>query len=399
MEELIKKYLHLKPKRIKLNSESKIITRIKQSQNSNNNYTIKNNIHSPQNFEPIKSVNYRLQTEYSSLPSYKLKIDLKKKSIKKRAKSVNTKKLKLFTDKEKKQFLRGKLRYLIKNNIILCEKKFNPKSFTESISNVQVKEYKNRFRNINYRNNNAEIFSKKKIEEISKSDEERYKAIEDLKNILGLSKLERIELFDNSHLFGTYYVGGMVVYRDFLPDRNEYRKYKIDLHTKDDLSAMKEVFYRRYQRALVEKTELPDLIIVDGGELQIKAALQVLNSLKMNLPIVGLKKNKSHKTSKLVLPNLTEITIENQNLFVYLYKMQEEVHRFAITYHKNIKNKGMLRSVLEDVSGIGEKRRKELLKKYTSLTKIKNASIEELSEILPEEVAKSLLEFLNKEKN
>ena len=252
---------------------------------------------------------------------------------------------------------------------------------------------------LNMANNNAEIFSKKKIEEISKSDEERYKAIEDLKNILGLSKLERIELFDNSHLFGTYYVGGMVVYRDFLPDRNEYRKYKIDLHTKDDLSAMKEVFYRRYQRALVEKTELPDLIIVDGGELQIKAALQVLNSLKMNIPIVGLKKNKSHKTSKLVLPNLTEITIENQNLFVYLYKMQEEVHRFAITYHKNIKNKGMLRSVLEDVSGIGDKRRKELLKKYTSLTKIKNASIEELSEILPEEVAKSLLEFLNKEKN
>ena len=247
-------------------------------------------------------------------------------------------------------------------------------------------------------NNNAEISSKKKIEEISKSAKDRYQAINDLKTILGLKKLERIELFDNSHLFGTYYVGGMVVFRDFLPDRNEYRKYKIDINTKDDLTAMKEVFYRRYQRALLENTELPDLIIVDGGSLQINAALEVLNSLRLDIPIIGLKKNKSHKTSKLVLANLAEIDINNQNLFIYLYKMQEEVHRFAITYHRNIKNKGMLTSVLEDVPGIGEKRRKELLKKYPSLIKIKSATVEELSEILPEETAKSLLEFLNKNK-
>lgn len=246
-------------------------------------------------------------------------------------------------------------------------------------------------------NNNAEITSKKRIEEISKNDKDRYEAIKDLKNLLGLKKLERIELFDNSHLFGTYYVGGMVVFRDFLPDRNEYRKYKIDINTKDDLNAMKEVIYRRYQRALLEKTELPDLIIVDGGPLQINATLEILNSLRLDIPVIGLKKNKSHKTSKLVLANLTELDIKNQKLFVYLYKMQEEVHRFAITYHRNIKNKGMLRSVLEDVPGIGEKRRTQLLKKYTSLTKIKNASIEELSQIIPEETAKSLLEFLNKD--
>ena len=188
----------------------------------------------------------------------------------------------------------------------------------------------------------------------------------------------------------------MVVFRDFLPDRNEYRKYKIDSHTKDDLNAMKEVIYRRYQKALLEKTQLPDLIVVDGGSLQINATKEVLDSLKLNIPLIGLKKNKSHKTSKLVLSNLTEIDIENKNLFVYLYKMQEEVHRFAITYHRNIKNKGMLQSILEDVPGIGEKRRKELLKKYSSLSKIKNATVEELSEIIPEEVAKNLLEFLNK---
>lgn len=248
-------------------------------------------------------------------------------------------------------------------------------------------------------NINAEISSKEKIERIRKDDKERYNSINELKNILNIDKLERIELFDNSHLFGTYYVGAMVVFRDFLPDKNEYRKYKIDNHTKDDLSAMKEVLYRRYQKALMERTELPDLIIVDGGPLQINIALEVLESLRMNIPIIGLKKDKSHRTSKLVLSNLTELDIKNKNLFVYLYKMQEEVHRFAITYHRNIKNKGMLQSILEDVPGIGEKRRKELLKKYSSLTKIKNESVENLSKILPEEVAISLLKFLNEREN
>lgn len=250
---------------------------------------------------------------------------------------------------------------------------------------------------LNMSNVNAEISSKEKIEKTLKDDIIRYESIDNLKQILGLEKLERIELFDNSHLFGTYYVGAMVVFRDFLPDKNEYRKYKIDSHTKDDLTAMKEVIYRRYQKALMEKTELPDLIIVDGGPLQISATLEVINSLKLNIPIVGLKKDKSHRTSKLVLSNLQEIDIPNKNLFVYLYKMQEEVHRFAITYHRNIKNKGMLQSILEDVPGIGEKRRKELLKKYQSLSKIKNESPENLSKIIPMDAAINLLEFLNKE--
>ena len=249
---------------------------------------------------------------------------------------------------------------------------------------------------LNMSNVNAEISSKEKIEKTLKDDIIRYESIDNLKQILGLEKLERIELFDNSHLFGIYYVGAMVVFRDFLPDKNEYRKYKIDSHTKDDLTAMKEVIYRRYQKALMEKTELPDLIIVDGGPLQISATLEVINSLKLNIPIVGLKKDKSHRTSKLVLSNLQEIDIPNKNLFVYLYKMQEEVHRFAITYHRNIKNKGMLQSILEDVPGIGEKRRKELLKKYQSLSKIKNESPENLSKIIPMDAAINLLEFLNK---
>ena len=246
-------------------------------------------------------------------------------------------------------------------------------------------------------NLNAEIISKESLEKIKRDDKIRLESIEDLKNMLGLKQLERIELFDNSHLFGTYYVGAMVVFRDFLPDKNEYRKYKIDANVKDDLSAMREVIYRRYYRALLEKSELPDLIIVDGGETQLNATKEVIDSLNLNICVIGLKKNDKHKTSKIVLSNLEEVEIKNSNLFVYLYKMQEEVHRFAITYHRNIKNKGMLRSMLEEVPGIGEKRRKELLKKFPSISKIKNSTVEELSEIIPVEVAKGLLEFLNKE--
>ena len=246
-------------------------------------------------------------------------------------------------------------------------------------------------------NLNALTISKERLEKIKRDDKIRLDSIDYLKNILGLDKLNRIELFDNSHLFGSYYVGGMVVFRDFLPDRNEYRKYKIDSKVKDDLGAMKEVLYRRYYRALLEKSELPDLIIVDGGSLQINAALEIINSLNLNICVIGLKKDDKHKTSKLVLSDFREVDIKDSNLFVYLYRMQEEVHRFAISYHRNIKNKGMLRSILEDVPGIGEKRRSELLKKFPSINKIKNASLEELSEIIPLDVARGLIEFLNKE--
>ena len=160
MEELIKNYFKFRPHRLKFNSafKNKIqinsLNKIKFNPNKkldNSNNTIKTYTHFGQSIEPIKTENnIRLQTEYSTLPAYKF--SLKRKSLKKRAVSVATRKTKLFNEKEKKQFLRGKLRYLVKNNIILCEKKFNPKSFTESISNVHFKEFKNRFKNINTRN-------------------------------------------------------------------------------------------------------------------------------------------------------------------------------------------------------------------------------------------------------
>ncbi len=243
-------------------------------------------------------------------------------------------------------------------------------------------------------NLNAEINSKEKIETIKKDKTIRTTLMNELKNKLKISSVSQIELFDNSHLFSTYYVGGMVCYTNFLPNKKMYRKYKISLEVKDDLSAMKEVIYRRYFKCLLEDIPLPDLIIVDGGETQIKVAKEVLESLKLNIKIIGLKKDDKHRTKYIIDDNYNTIEVSKE-LFLYLTRMQDEVHRFAITYHRNIKSKGSLSSILLNVSGIGDKRRKELLKKYSSIDKIKNASIDDLTTILPKDVAINLQKYLN----
>ncbi len=250
---------------------------------------------------------------------------------------------------------------------------------------------------LNMSNLNAEISLKEKIEIIERSDNIRIESINRLKEILNMEKLERIELFDNSHLFGTYYVGGMVVFENFLPKKEEYRKYKISIDKTNDLDAMKEVIYRRYYRVLIENLKKPDLIIVDGGELQVKVSKDIIDSLKLDIKVIGLKKDNKHKTNSIINDSLEEIDIsKDKDLFLYLTKMQDEVHRYAISYHRNIKSKGALESVLDNCEGIGPKRRKELLKKFSSVKKIKEASIEELEEILPNKVANELKDFLDK---
>ena len=261
--------------------------------------------------------------------------------------------------------------------------------------NVIIPEKGNIKKILEMANNNASITLNNKLEELKKDKNVKEKITEELKDLLGLEKLDRIELFDNSHLFGTYYVGGMVVYKDMEPARKEYRKYKISVDVKDDLSAMKEVLYRRYYKVLLENLEKPDLIIVDGGELQINAAKEIIDSLGLSIKIIGLKKDDKHRTSAIVDENLCEIPLpKDNNLFLYLTRMQDEVHRFAISYHRDIKTKGLISSILDNVSGIGEQRKKELLKKYKSITKIKEASIEELSKIIPEKIAIDLKKYL-----
>ncbi len=246
---------------------------------------------------------------------------------------------------------------------------------------------------------NAEIALSEEIKILNQDEKVRQEAILELENIVG-GKVNRIEAFDNSHLFGTYYVGGMVVFEDFLPIKNDYRKYKIDASVKDDLKAMREVLYRRYYKVLMEEVKKPDLIIVDGGENQVKVAKEILKELNLDINLIGLKKNDKHRTSTIITSDLSEIELDSHgHLFLFLSKIQEEVHNFAIAYHRQIKNKGSLASVLEMIPGIGEKRRRELLKRFSSLKKIKEATIPELSSILPKEVAIELKKYLQDNEN
>lgn len=247
-------------------------------------------------------------------------------------------------------------------------------------------------------NENAKISLNEKYELIKRDEERTEGANNELKEILKLDKLERIEIFDNSNLFGEFNVSGMVVFINGKPSKKDYRKFKITLDKNDDYGTMKEVIYRRYYRLLVEQSNLPDLIIVDGGIGQMNVAREVISSLNLNIPVVGLKKDDHHKTNKLLAFNpIEEINIKQDSLlFLYLERMQDEVHNFTINYHKQIRSKGLLSSTLDSIEGIGQKRRNELLKKYKTFKKMSEASIDELSEIIPREVAQKLKMFLEK---
>ena len=242
---------------------------------------------------------------------------------------------------------------------------------------------------------NAKVKLEEKESTLSKNEKIRLDALEELKNILKIDKVSRMEAFDNSHLFGTFYVGGMVVFDDFLPNKDLYRKFKIDASVKDDLGAMREVLYRRYYKVLMGEEEKCDLIVIDGGETQVNVCKEIIDNFKLDIKIIGLKKNEKHKTSSLIDENLNEIPLDrHSNLFIFLSKIQEEVHNYAINYHRNIKSKGTLSSLLDMVEGIGEKRKKDLLRKFGSLKKMKEASLEELEEILNKDVANNLFNYL-----
>ena len=232
-------------------------------------------------------------------------------------------------------------------------------------------------------------------ETLTRNDKERIIALKELQELLGIENLHRIESFDNSHLFGTFYVGGMVVFDDFLPNKDLYRKYKISSDVKDDLSAMKEVLYRRYYKTIMNESYKPDLIVMDGGALQVSVAKEMLQELNLYIPIIGLAKDDKHKTSYIINENLEKLEVaKDSKLFLFLTRIQDEVHRYAITYHRNIKAKGTLSSILDSVPGIGEVRKKELLKKFGSLKKIKETSVDDLSEIIGDNLAKKLKRYL-----
>lgn len=244
---------------------------------------------------------------------------------------------------------------------------------------------------------NARIYYEEQMTYIKRDEDKITNALNELKDKLKIDSVDRIELFDNSNLFGTFNVSGMVVFIMGKPSKNDYRKFKITNDKNDDYSTMREVIYRRYFRVLKDNLEKPNLIIVDGGIGQINVAREVINSLGLNIPVCGLKKDDKHSTNVLLgLDPVEEIKIDKRSdLFLLLTKMQTEVHNFTISYHKQIRSKGALSGVLDNIDGIGEVRKNKLLKKYKTISKMKEASIEELEEILPKNVAVMFKEFLN----
>lgn len=247
---------------------------------------------------------------------------------------------------------------------------------------------------VNMACNNAKIFFERESKLIDNKNKRTKDVNNELGKLLNINNLSRIELFDNAHLFGTFTVSGMVVFINGEPVKNAYRKYKSTKDVNDDYHVMKEVIYRRYYHALVDGENLTDLILVDGGLTQINATKEVLSSLALDdkIKLCGLKKDNHHRTSALIDGDtLEEIPIEkNSDLFNFLTFMQDEVHRFTITYHRQIRSKGLISSYLDEVEGIGPKRKKELLSKFGSVVKLKEASKEELESILPKEVANNL---------
>jgi len=246
-----------------------------------------------------------------------------------------------------------------------------------------------------------------------KKARENQKALEEIRNALGLEReLNRIEAFDVSNIRGVEPVGSMVVFERGEPKKSDYRRFRIrSRNTPDDYGSLEEVLTRRFIRGLEEKkimkenkietkgfSTFPDLIMMDGGKGQVNVALRVLKSLNLNIPVCGLVKDDFHKTRGIIYDN-KEINLEEDSLgFRLICRIQEEAHRFAISYHRSLRSKEMFKSELDDIKGIGEKRKRALLKHFESIERIKKTSIEELAKVegMNKRVAEELYNHFNK---
>ena len=246
---------------------------------------------------------------------------------------------------------------------------------------------------------NAKIALNEKFSLIEKDEDRSIKAVENLGELLGIYTPHRIEAFDNSNIQGTDPVSAMVVFIDGKANHREYRKYKIKtVQGPDDYESMREVTRRRYSRALKEALPLPDLIVIDGGKGHVEAVRDVLeNELGLDIPLSGLVKDEKHRTSQLLYGNPLGIVPlgRNSQEFYLLQRIQDEVHRFAITFHRQLRGKTAFQSLLDDIPGIGEKRKKLLLKQFGSVKKMKEANMEEFTKIgIPTNVAEELIKKL-----
>lgn len=245
---------------------------------------------------------------------------------------------------------------------------------------------------------NARTQLELKFSVVERQDKMTEEAV-DLLSRLSNHKMNRVELFDNSHISGAFTVASCVVYEDGKPSKKDYRLFK--LHTgNSDVDSMKEVIYRRYFRLLKDNGRLPDGILVDGGWIQIEAAKEILDQLDLTntIKIMGLVKNDKHSTNALMDTdgNIVEID-KNSPLFFLLTRMQDEVHRVAISYHRKLRSKAQTKSVLDDIEGIGPKRKKLLLKEFGGITKLREASEEDIANYIPKEAAHNVYEALHTE--
>ncbi len=231
------------------------------------------------------------------------------------------------------------------------------------------------FKNALYDLENERLLHKNVSEKMSEAQEA-------FKDLLGLDNISRIDIFDNAHLFGANPISCMVVYKDGKPAKNYYRKYKLKNTKKaDDYGAFKEVIYRRYQKALFEKQALPDMILVDGGKGQVSSALNIIESLGLTIPVVGLKKNDKHQLDALVYNN-NDVPLEKGTyLYTLLGKMSEEVHRFAITFHRQQRSKTLMKSKLDDIDGVGPARKRKLLEKFITIDNMIQGSSDDYKSI------------------
>ena len=257
--------------------------------------------------------------------------------------------------------------------------------------------------------------AKKNAQLVLSTDKERLKreegrtigAVKELEKLLGLTGIVRMEAYDISNTNGFESVGSMVVYEKGRPKRNDYRKFKIKgVQGADDYASMEEVLTRRFEHGLREKEEgkemggftlFPDLILMDGGKGQVNVALRVLDKLRLNIPVCGMVKDDSHRTRGLYYQN-EEIRIDKDSeSFKLITRIQDEAHRFAVTFHRQLRSQGQVHSILDDIPGVGPARRKDLMRHFENIEAIKNATVEQLKELpsMNEKSARDVYNFFH----
>ena len=247
---------------------------------------------------------------------------------------------------------------------------------------------------------NARVSLQQKFDLLEKSIEKTQGAIENLGQLLNIPTPVRIESFDNSNIMGTSPVSAMVVFVNGKPSKKDYRKYKIKTVVgPDDYASMREVIKRRYSRVIRDGLTPPDLIVIDGGQGQVNVAKEVIQEqLGLDIPIAGLQKNDKHQTHELLFGDplqVVELSRNSQEFFL-LQRIQDEVHRFAITFHRQLRSKNSFSSQLDGIEGLGPKRKQNLMKHFKSLTKIKEATVDQIVEVgVPRAVAEAVREKLN----